>query len=840
MRTARVFVPGAIAAAVIVAVLVRVFSPTGSAAAEAAYLSVLIGAALAGGLGALGAPQGARLLPGLIAGGLVAYAAADTVWYLILWAGHDPDASVADLIWFLSYALLGTALWTSLRRGLGRVDVDSIIDVLTILVVAFLVVWKISVEQTLLDDNLTPAARVTLAVYPVLDAILLALTARLLLGRRTRSAVDAAFLTGVSLLLVADTLYLVWNDAAVAIVVADVAWMLALALMARSTWRRPSTAPEPADSLVPSERNITVTLVIAIAPLMVPPLLHLLGHLTDADGFLFDAVIGMALLAVLAYVRTGRLLRSERRALAELAIARDAAMDASRAKSAFLATMSHEIRTPMNGVIGLTSLLLTTDLDQRQRQYADGVRGAGEALLAIINDILDFSKVEAGKLELEVVDFDLVQVVEEAAELVAEPAQRKGLELLAYCSPELPHGVRGDPARLRQVLLNLAANAVKFTGDGEVVVSAHEEHRDDQRVVVRFQVKDTGIGIAAPDQGLLFEPFSQADTSTTRRFGGTGLGLAICHQLVTAMGGEIGVDSVEGEGSTFWFTVPFAFSLDGVTPHTRPTGLSGVRVLVVDDNQTNRMILEEQLGAWGMDVGLAEDGPGALSRLTAAADVGEPFALVLLDLCMPGMDGLELAQLVTADPVLTGTPMLMLTSGPDLASDDLRAAGIHARLHKPVRLGDLQTAMHDAHSTRADGPPAPDRDEAAHDRLGHLLVVDDSMTNQMVAQGILEHLGYSSDLAADGVEALAMLEHTAYDGVLMDCQMPRLNGFEATRRLRAREGGARRTPVIAMTAGVTEEEQRQCREAGMDDYVPKPVSPDNLREALSRWVSATT
>jgi CheY-like chemotaxis protein len=241
-----------------------------------------------------------------------------------------------------------------------------------------------------------------------------------------------------------------------------------------------------------------------------------------------------------------------------------------------------------------------------------------------------------------------------------------------------------------------------------------------------------------------------------------------------------------------------------------------------------------------MDVELAEDGPAALSRLSAAADVGEPFALVLLDLCMPGMDGLELAQLVTADPVLTGTPMLMLTSGPDLPGEDLRAAGIHARLSKPVRLGDLQAAMHDARDAEPVVPAGPTREHAAPQRLGHLLVVDDSMTNQMVAQGILEHLGYSSDLAADGVEALAMLDHTAYDAVLMDCQMPKLDGFEATRRLREREGEARRTPVIAMTAGVTEEEQRQCREAGMDDYVPKPVSPDNLREALSRWVSATT
>jgi two-component system sensor histidine kinase/response regulator len=365
----------------------------------------------------------------------------------------------------------------------------------------------------------------------------------------------------------------------------------------------------------------------------------------------------------------------------ELEASRDAALEASRAKSAFLANMSHEIRTPMNGVIGLTDLLLTTPLEERQEQYAVGIRGAGSALLTIIDDILDFSKVEAGKLVLETIDYDLSRVVEEVGELVSESATGKRLELLAYCSPDVPLAQRGDPSRLRQVMLNLIANAIKFTERGEVVLSAHVDRSSSGQEMIRVEVTDTGIGLDPAAAEQLFAPFSQADSSTTRRYGGTGLGLAISRQLVKAMGGEIGVESTPGRGSTFWFTVPLVPALDPATTPDRPReGLDGVRVLIVDDNETNRLILTDQLGAWRMRPHAVTDAVTALRCLHEAADGGEPYRLVVLDLCMPEIDGMELARRIHAEPRISSASKVLLTSGPDVTTEELTAVGISQRL----------------------------------------------------------------------------------------------------------------------------------------------------------------
>jgi PAS domain S-box-containing protein len=521
---------------------------------------------------------------------------------------------------------------------------------------------------------------------------------------------------------------------------------------------------------------------------------------------------------------------SDRRTAEEaVRMARDAALEASRLKSEFLATMSHEIRTPMNGVIGLTSLLLDTGLDERQREYAEGVRTAGNALLAIINDILDFSKIEAGRIDLEEISFDLVQVVEEVAQLLADGAQSKGLELVTFIEPDLPPTVSGDPGRLRQVLLNLLSNAVKFTAAGEIELRASLAEERGGTVLARFEVRDTGIGITEADLERIFDPFSQADASTTRRYGGTGLGLAVSRQLAELMGGELGAESRVGEGSTFWFTARFRTEPDAPRRPAHPGLLRGLRVLVVDDNGTNRLILDRQLTAWGMEPRLASSGPHALQIV----DDEERFDLVVLDYHMPEMDGLELARRLTRDH--PGLPLVLLSSVAE-APQVTRAAGVRFSLTKPVRQSQLYDGLVGVLVPEdAGSQPAPVPDLAGPGRGARVLVAEDNVINQQVAVGMLAHLGYEADVVADGQAAIEAAARGGYVAVLMDVQMPVLDGYEATAEIRRREGHGPSVPIIAMTAGVMEGDREGALAVGMNDYISKPVDPEQLRAALARW-----
>ena len=536
-------------------------------------------------------------------------------------------------------------------------------------------------------------------------------------------------------------------------------------------------------------------------------------------------------------VRGQELAQKEMQELAaKLATARDEALTAARAKSEFLANMSHEIRTPLNGVIGMNELLFMTELSPEQAEYARGAQSSAEALLTVLNDILDFSKIEAGKMELEAIEFDLRGVIEELGDILAVKAREKSLELVLTLDTDVPRFVIGDPARLRQILLNLTSNAIKFTDRGEVVVRGTLIGAAEGSAQVRLSVRDTGIGIPAERQSRLFQPFMQVDASTTRRFGGTGLGLAISQELVHRMGGQLEVNSEVDQGSEFSFVLELPRATSVLATITGDLECRPSRALIVDDNRTNRLLFAQLLESWGVTAVCEANGSGALELLEQEAGAGRAFDLALLDYQMPGMNGHQLAKLIKIDPRFMGVPLVLTSSSPTKRGQ-IEADLFAAILAKPIKQSVLHGVVARVLAGQQETPQSLARaghGQVCFERPCRVLLVEDNVVNEKVAVRLLERVGLTVEVARNGRQAVDAFQDDRFDLILMDCQMPVLDGFDATREIRGLEGPGRRVPIVALTAGAFAGDRERCLAANMDDHLAKPIRVKDLHDTLEK------